>query len=445
MSKTSREVAYEVLYEVIEEGAYANIALDKALFSCTLNALDKRFVTELVYGTIKYLRHLDYVLSFYVKRPLKITDKAAKLVLEMSAYQLLFMDKVPEHALVNEAVELIKSLGKEELANFINGTLRSLARNEVNIVWPDKKNKTKYLATYYSFPEWIIDIFMMRGKAKGAEAICKYFNAPSSLWIRTNTLKTSRDKLIEDLAEAGVKTIPSKKTAEGLLLCQGVNLRELKSVVEGEFIVQDESSMLVAHALNPQKEDVILDLCAAPGGKTTHIATLMENGGKIVACDLHQHRLGLIQQNAKRLGVTNITLEQMDASDLPDFWQESFDKVLVDAPCSGLGVLNRRADARMKKHRYQVKELKVLQAKILDEAAKVLKPKGVLLYSTCTMIKEENEKQVEAFLKRHPEFTLDINLPSFWQNTTGGENGMKQFLPHLDGVDGFFIARLVKA
>lgn len=444
MNNTSRSLAYEVLYEVIENGAYANLLLDKALFSSTLTPIDKKFATEIVYGTIKYLRHLDHVLSFYVKRDLKITDHSARIILEMSAYQMLFMDRVPSHAVINEAVELIKGLNKAHLANFINGTLRSLDRDECFILWPDKKNKTKYLATYYSFPEWIIDIFMMRAKAKGAEAMCKYFNAPSALWIRTNTLKTTRDDLVKSLEDEGVETILSKKTDEGILLKNSGSIRDLTSFNKGEFLVQDESSMLVAHALSPKKNERILDVCAAPGGKTTHIAALMENQGELIACEVQKHRLGLIKENAKKLGIEIIAPKLLDARHLPAKWQASFDRVLVDAPCSGLGVLNRRADARLRKHRYQIGELVKIQEKILDEAARVLKTGGILVYSTCTITKEENEKQVEAFLKRHPDFSLDEDLAKALPNVSGIKGGMKQFLPHLDGVDGFFIARFIK-
>lgn len=444
MTNTSRGLAYEVLYEVIENGAYANLVLDKALFSCTLTPVDKKFATELVYGTIKQLKHLDFVLSFYVKRALKITDKSAKLILEMSAYQMLFMDRVPTHAIINEAVELIKALDKGHLASFINATLRSLAREESFILWPDKKNKAKYLSVYYSFPEWIIDVFMMRGKGKGAEAMCKYFNAPSALWVRTNTLKTTRDELVKALEKEGIETILSKKTNEGILLRNAGSLRALAPFQNGEFLVQDESSILVAHALGPKKGERILDVCAAPGGKTTHIAALMENEGEIIACDLHEHRLGLIKENAKNLGIDIIKTKALDAKTLPNAWVASFDKVLVDAPCSGLGVLNRRADARLRKHRYQVLELAMIQSEILDSASKVLKSGGTLVYSTCTITKEENEKQVEAFLTRHPEFYLDESLKNDLANVSGIEGGMKQFLPHLDGVDGFYIARFKK-
>lgn len=444
MNNTSRSLAYEVLYEVIENGAYANLLLDKALFSSTLTPIDKKFATEIVYGTIKYLRHLDHVLSFYVKRDLKITDHSARIILEMSAYQMLFMDRVPSHAVINEAVELIKGLNKAHLANFINGTLRSLDRDECFILWPDKKNKTKYLATYYSFPEWIIDIFMMRAKAKGAEAMCKYFNAPSALWIRTNTLKTTRDDLVKSLEDEGIETILSKKTDEGILLKNSGSIRDLTSFNKGEFLVQDESSMLVAHAMSPKKNERILDVCAAPGGKTTHIAALMENQGELIACEVQKHRLGLIKENAKKLGIEIIAPKLLDARHLPAKWQASFDRVLVDAPCSGLGVLNRRADARLRKHRYQIGELVKIQEKILDEAARVLKTGGILVYSTCTITKEENEKQVEAFLKRHPDFSLDEDLAEALPNVSGIKGGMKQFLPHLDGVDGFFIARFIK-
>lgn len=444
MNNTSRSLAYEVLYEVIENGAYANLLLDKALFSSTLTPIDKKFATEIVYGTIKYLRHLDHVLSFYVKRDLKITDHSARIILEMSAYQMLFMDRVPSHAVINEAVELIKGLNKAHLANFINGTLRSLDRDECFILWPDKKNKTKYLATYYSFPEWIIDIFMMRAKAKGAEAMCKYFNAPSALWIRTNTLKTTRDDLVKSLEDEGIETILSKKTDEGILLKNSGSIRDLTSFNKGEFLVQDESSMLVAHAMSPKKNERILDVCAAPGGKITHIAALMENQGELIACEVQKHRLGLIKENAKKLGIEIIAPKLLDARHLPAKWQASFDRVLVDAPCSGLGVLNRRADARLRKHRYQIGELVKIQEKILDEAARVLKTGGILVYSTCTITKEENEKQVEAFLKRHPDFSLDEDLAKALPNVSGIKGGMKQFLPHLDGVDGFFIARFIK-
>lgn len=440
----SRELALQILYQVNEEGAYANLALDKALFPCTwLDPRDRGFITEIVYGSVKNRGKLDYVLNQFASTKVNKMDKWTRNLLRLSLYQILFLDKVPDSAAVNEAVKLAKHYGHVD--KFVNAVLRNILRGMDGIQWPDKaKDPVQYLMVQYSFPQWMVERFIRQYGLEDAERLCDWYNQPAAMWIRTNTLKTTRAELKQILEKEGLTVSESRHTPEGLKIENAVNLHKLKSFQQGLFTVQDESSMLVALAAEPAPGQRVLDVCSAPGGKTTHMAQLMKNKGTIYACDIHKHRLDLIAENCKRLGISNVELVQQDGTKLTKRWQEPFDVVLCDVPCSGLGVLGRRADARWAKESEDIAGLYKIQKKILEEAAQLVVPGGTLIYSTCTIAPEENQEMVKAFISEHPEYELDETLTDCWLDVDKEETGYVQFLPFIDDMDGFFIARMMR-
>jgi 16S rRNA (cytosine967-C5)-methyltransferase len=440
----SRELALQILYQVNEEGAYANLALDKALFPCTwLDPRDRGFITEIVYGSVKNRGKLDYVLNQFASTKVNKMDKWTRNLLRLSLYQILFLDKVPDSAAVNEAVKLAKHYGHVD--KFVNAVLRNILRGMEGIQWPDKaKDPVQYLMVQYSFPQWMVERFIRQYGLEDAERLCDWYNQPAAMWIRTNTLKTTRAELKQILEKEGLTVSESRHTPEGLKIENAVNLHKLKSFQQGLFTVQDESSMLVALAAEPAPGQRVLDVCSAPGGKTTHMAQLMKNKGTIYACDIHKHRLDLIAENCKRLGISNVELVQQDGTKLTKRWQEPFDVVLCDVPCSGLGVLGRRADARWAKESEDIAGLCKIQKKILEEAAQLVVPGGTLIYSTCTIAPEENQEMVKAFISEHPEYELDETLTDCWLDVDKEETGYVQFLPFIDDMDGFFIARMMR-
>ncbi len=446
MIKSARQIALEVIYQVNEEGAYANIALDQALLACQLNdSRDKGLVTELTYGSIKNRGHLDYILDQFAKVKTTKMDKMVRNILRLALYQMLYLERIPTSAAVNEAVNLAKKNANRGSEKFVNGILRNIDRNREKIVYPQKKRQpVQYFSVMYSFPQWMVEQWYKNYGAAQTEALCRYFNEPQPLWIRANTLKISPKELERRLLERGYQVTASHVIEEGLCLSGEFNLHQLDLFQDGYFIVQDLSSMHVAHAAAPQKGQRVLDVCSAPGGKTTHLAQLMDNTGEIVACDIHAHRLQLIEENAARLGITNIITQLADGRHLGEVLTGTFDVVLVDAPCSGLGVLGRRADARWSKRRSDIKLLAQLQQEILQQAAALTKAGGTLVYSTCTMTAEENQQVIDSFLADHSEFILDTQLTQCWGETEY-QAGMVQFLPFRDHMDGFFIAKLKRS
>ena len=439
----AREVALKIINEVINEGAYANIALARELGRRGLSDQDRRFVTEIVYGTIKAGDTLDWILGHYVTRPLDKVPPVIRNILRMGVYQLFFLSRVPASAACNQAVELAKKYGHQGTIKFVNAVLRGAARSPEKVKYPEKVNDpVRYIALKHFHPEWIVQRWVDRLGADAAEELCHFNNLTPSLSVRTNMLKTDREKLLQVLAGEGVICEPSQWTPEGILCHEFPALASLASLKAGLFQVQDESSMMVAHALGPKPGEFIIDACGAPGGKSTHIAALMQNRGRLLSTDIYEHKLALTRENASRLGITIIETKAMDATTLHLAYKEKADRVLVDAPCSGLGVLRRKPDSRWRKKPDSVRDLPALQAAILNSAAECVKPGGVLVYSTCTTEPEENENIITAFLQIHKDFELQHTgqfLP------VSQPTDMVQFWPHTDKIDGFFIARMKRS
>lgn len=439
----AREVALKIINDVTQNHAYANIALARELNRQKLSDQDRRFVTELVYGTIKARETLDWMIGFFINRTV---DKIAPIVLNilrMGMYQMFFLSKIPVSAACNQAVELTKKYGHSGTVKFVNAVLRNAGRTPEKIVYPDREqNLVKFLALTYFHPEWLIARWLKRLGPDATEELCSINNVTPALCLRTNTLKNTREELLAVLAQEGVVAQPSDWTPEGIVCQSAPALSTLKSLSTGLFQIQDESSMLVAHVLGAKPGEFIIDTCAAPGGKSTHIAALMENKGRLVATDIYEHKLALIRDNAQRLGLTIIQTHEMDATQIGTKFSGQADRVLVDAPCSGLGVLRRKADSRWRKEETMLKELPKLQRAILYSAADCVKVGGVLVYSTCTTEPEENQAVVESFLRCRPEFALEKT--SDFLPITGHDADMVQLWPHVDHVDGFFIARLTR-
>jgi len=437
----AREVALKIISEVLNNNAYANLALAREINRSKLNDQDRRFITELVYGTIKAKATLDWMISFYINRPI---DKIAPVILNilrLGMYQMFFLSKIPVSAACNQAVELTKKYGHLGTVKFVNAVLRNAGRTPEKIVYPDKQKQiVKFLALTYFHPEWLVARWVKRLGAEATEELCRINNVTPLLCLRTNTLKNTREELLVILESEGFIAEPSQWTPEGIVCQHSPALSTLKSLREGLFQIQDESSMLVAHVLGPLPGEFIIDTCAAPGGKSTHIGALMQNKGRILSIDIHEHKLALIQESAQRLGVSIIETSLLDARAIGSLYRGQADRVLVDAPCSGLGVLRRKADSRWRKEKSMLEELPILQKAILHSAADCVKVGGVLVYSTCTTEPEENQAVVESFLQDRQDFELQKTgsfLPALGSNAD-----MVQLWPHIDHVDGFFITRL---
>lgn len=449
IKETARGMAVHLLTRVEVEGAYANLLLQKNISRLT-DSRDRQFVTLLVNGVLKHRKTLDYALRRHLSKPMSSLPHEVRAILRIGALQILYVDKVPPAAAINESVELAKEFPK--FTGLVNVVLRKVMEKGWEIPWPDSKHEpVRYLSVRYSHPEWMMQRWLKRWGLEETEDFCKANNEPAQTWIRTNTLKISRERLRDRLQDEGIGVELGGRTPESLKIYDFGSLEQLASFREGLFTVQDESSQLVAHVLDPKPGQFVLDACSAPGGKTTHLAQLMQNEGEILAFDIHEHKLELIEQLARKLGITIIQPQLGDARDLPGIRLESQDRVLVDVPCSGLGVLRRRADLRWQKEEQGLQELPALQFAILERAASCVKEGGTLVYSTCTTEPEENFELVKKFRSAHPEFepvNLVDDLPFKLEDARDikqANRGMIQLLPHRHKTDGFFLAKFRRA
>jgi len=443
---TAREIALHVLKAVEADGAYANLALNRALEEYRPSKLDRAFATELAYGTLRTLNTLDWIVSRYVQQPLGDQTVWNRNILRLGVYQIFYMDKVPTGAACFEAVELAKKFGTPGTARFVNGVLRNVARHKDKLQFPDPETDlVTHISLKYFHPIWLVKRWLTELGPAETIALCRANNTIPPNTVRANTLRLDRDTLAVRLEEEGLTVRKTRFAPEGLEIGGFVSMRALASFQEGLIQIQDESSMLAAHAVSPAPGARTLDVCSAPGGKTTHLAQLMENQGTIKALDIHRHKLKLVVDNCRRLGIDNVETGLLDARDLPGEFEGWADFVLVDAPCSGLGVLRRRPDARWRKEPGQITGLVRLQEGILAGAAQCARAGGVLVYSTCTITYEENLGQVQGFLAHHPDFSLE-DLRPFLPAGLGEEQAARGYIeisPHThEGMDGFFIARM---
>lgn len=445
--RSAREAALRALRDIDVKEAYANLALDAHLTRSKLEGRDRALATEIVYGVTRRRGTVDWAIAQVATRPLAQIDPYIRNILRAAVYQILYMERIPHSAAVDEAVNLARQYGHEGVAKFVNGVLRNFLRKLPTLPWPDPaQDPTKALAIEHSHPEWLVQAWSSRFGREDAIKLMESSNRIPPLTIRVNTLKGDRQQTAEALANEGIKTEPTPHSPYGLIihdLTSASHLDKLKAMKAGLFAVQDESSMLVAPVVNPQPGQTIIDVAAAPGGKTTHMAELMNNEGRIIAVDVHEHKIDLVEQNAKRLSIKIIEGLCLDAREIGKLMANRADAVLCDVPCSGLGTLARRPDARWRKTPKDVEELVPIQRAILESASLAVKPGGTLVYSTCTIEPRENQEMVAAFIQNNPDFTFDDIRPYLPPSLAqDAQDGWIQLLPHIHGTDGFFIARL---
>lgn len=440
-STLSRKVALEIFQDVVRKDAFAALSLDDRLKNVNLSQLDKRFCASIVYRTIENLIRIDYALSFFLKDAQGLDPKVMD-ILRISACQLLFHDRIPENAVVDEAVKLTRELGMEGLTGLTNAVLRSLVRGKDTIKWPTEDEGARYLSIMYSVPMWLAERLMDAYGPQLTREICAYRTEAHYTTIRPN-LSRFTDAEFEALLQKKVWEIEKGKAPHSYHVRLASEIARDADYLAGNFSIQGESSMLAAQAVDARRGMQILDCCAAPGGKTAYLAEQMNGTGRVYAWDVHDHRVALLRAMARRLRLDNVRPAVRDASILKEELTGSMDAVLLDAPCSGLGVMDNKPDIKLRATRESVDELVTLQEKLLDTCCQYVKRGGTLVYSTCSMLPEENADQIRRFLARHDEFALaplPLSIGEEFQKLYG-ENGM-QLLPHRDRVEGFFIARL---
>lgn len=427
----ARNIALKSLYEINTKQAYSNIVLDKYINENRekLSKLDINFISELVYGVVTWKLTLEYIIQKYSKIKLKKMSDWVKNILYLGSYQILFLDKVPKSAAVNESVNLCKKYNFKSVG-LVNAILRKIEKSdyeEINTI----TNSITRISLKYSIPEWIVKKFCDEYGEEETANICQNLNLRPNISVRINRLKGK-----VELGEKGI--LEDFRTITGTK-----NITKTKEYIEGNITIQDEAAGLSSFVLAPKEGEIVLDVCSAPGGKTTYLAELMHNKGKIVAWDIYEERLKQVEQNAKRLGIDIIQTEVHDATKLKEEYVEKFDKILLDVPCLGLGVIRRKPDIKWNRQEEDIKEISDIQFNILKTCSKYLKRNGTLVYSTCSMLKEENDAIIEKFIKEENFETVNIEeqIPNEFSKIT--TNNMVQFLPSQNH-DGFFITMLKK-
>ena len=432
----ARETALSALIACRKEGAWSNGVLKEYIQRDRLDPRDAGLATRLCYGVIQNRGKLDFYLKQLLTGKLRDLHPAVRDILHLGLYQIYELDKIPDSAAVNEAVALTKKYVKNpRAASLVNGVLRSAVRTKGQLAEP-----VSY-ADKYSHPEELIRLLKGNLPKGTLEGVLIADNAAPQTVVQVNILKTTAAKLVELLQQQGVSARPHSWMEDALVLDHTGNLEQLPSFREGLFYVQDPASRLSVQCarLEELENPRVLDCCAAPGGKSFAAAMALGGRGSITSCDVHAHKTGLIEGGAKRLGIENITVRQQDATQTVEQWIGAMDAVICDAPCSGLGIIRKKPDIRYKDQK-ELEQLPALQKNILDTQAAYVKPGGVLLYSTCTVLRRENEDVVTAFLREHPDFSLEpLALP---EALPKNETGMLTLIPGQYDTDGFFICRL---
>ena len=439
---TARDAALSALRDVVRNGAYSSQALDRSLNAVELSPEDRRLAASIFYFAVENRLYIEWALNHLMQTK---AEPLVEDVMHIAAAQILFMDRIPDHAATDEAVKQVRALGRDGLTGLVNGVLRSLtrARDAGELALPDREAEPeKYLSIRYSFSEAAARRLIAACGLETAEAIVSYTPAERAQTVRPNGMKIDRADFERNLTEIGYMWHKSEVPGAYRILAAG-DLSATDDYRRGLFAIQGESSQLAALAVEARPGMQILDACAAPGGKTCLMAEAMRGAGRVYAWDLHEHRVELIRAAARRLGLENVRPMTHDARRAPDSMLLSMDAVLVDAPCSGLGVIADKPDVKYRLTDEELDKLPGIQAAILDACAKCVRPGGLLVYSTCTILPEENQKQVRAFLDRHPEFAPETSEKWLPESLRGHmEDGMLSILPHRDGMEGFFIARM---
>ncbi|WP_156289019.1 16S rRNA (cytosine(967)-C(5))-methyltransferase RsmB [Oceanobacillus salinisoli] len=441
-----RNSVLDLLIRTEKDEGFSHLLIDHEIKSKQFDPKDEKLLTEIVYGTLQRKITIDYYIDCFINSKKKM-DLWVRALLRMSIYQMVFLDKVPDHAVIHEAVEIAKKRGHKGISGFVNGILRSVQRKGI----PQTsaiKDDAKRLSIETSHPEWLVKRWISEYGYETTRFMCEANITRKHQSIRVQPLKISRDKAIETLTEIGFEVRPSKLSDQGIIIEKG-NILSTDLFKNGFVTIQDQSSMLVGEMLEAKPNMQVLDACSAPGGKATHIAEKMENEGAIHAYDLHKKKVNLIDDKASVLGLTIIDANQADARRLKEIHQpESFDRILVDAPCSGLGVIRGKPEIKYNKKEEDIRNLSKIQLEILDSIASLLKTGGLLIYSTCTVDVEENENVVQNFLEKHSDFQIDEtffdSLPDEVKQSPGISDLGFQLFPQDYQTDGFFLTRLKK-
>jgi 16S rRNA (cytosine967-C5)-methyltransferase len=439
-----RQLAFLALRDVHRRGAFTDIALDRVLRTAKLNSADRGLVTELVYGSVRRSRSLDALIDQLGKKKAHQQPPELRTILHIGLYQLRYQERIPPSAAVNTTVELAKENGFKGLAGVVNGLLRQYERlaasSSDSLQLPVEP--VERLGVLHSFPDWIIKMWIEQLGVEETEQLCEWLNQSPSIDLRINPLRVSIEDVEAAMQSAGVNVHRVPQLPQALRVAGGTGtIQKLPGFSEGWWTIQDSSAQLVSHLLDPQAGDVVIDACAAPGGKTTHMAELMEDEGKIWACDKAASRLKKLKENAQRLQLKSIQICTGDSRNFSQF-TNSADRVLLDAPCSGLGTLHRRPDIRWRVTPATVDELSVLQGELLEQAATWVKPGGVLVYATCTLHQQENEGVILPFLERHSHWQIEPPPADSPVSAFSTPQGWIKVWPHRHQMDGFFMVRL---
>lgn len=446
MIDKTREVALKTLYKIDKEETYSNLALDE-MIKQNKNNLDSRdigLISEIVYGTVSWKLTIDEIIKKYSSIKMKKISPWILNILRMGIYQIIFLDKIPKSAAVNESVNLAKRYGHKGSSNFVNAILRKVNKEDIEEFYKIE-NSIERISKITSTPEWIVDELLKEKNEKEVEEICKSFNIKPKTSIRVNRLKITKTELKEKLKERNINCQDGK--LNDFLTIDGLkDIENLDLFKEGYFTVQDESAGMASIVLNPLENEFVLDACSAPGGKTTHLAEIMNNKGKIIAWDIYDHRLNLIKQNYKRLGINIIETYLNDATIYKEEYFEKFDKILLDVLCLGTGVIRRKPDIKWQRKKENINEITKIQMQILETCSKYLKKGGELVYSTCSIFEEENQNIIDSFLNKNPEYKI-----SRYENITNNveiskylvENKYIKIYPNNTN-DGFFICKIYK-
>jgi len=442
---SSRSLALDVLVDLERRDAYSDVLLNTVLDrQPRMSARDRALTSHLVYGVLRWRNRLDHHLARFCRQPLQKLHPKVLQILRLGAYQILFLDRIPDRAAVAEAVDLTRHAGVAQASGLVNAVLRRVA--ECGAELPDQLSAEQRLSLLFGCPGWLVERWITEYGADGAESLCRGAARVPQLWLRTDPRRTSRDAALARLAQAGIDAFPGAFAPEAIGLSGG-DPRANPLVAEGLAVVQDQASQLISHWLAPTPGWRVLDGCAAPGMKTAHLAGLAGDNGSVEALEIHPHRAEQMRQLAGRHGLTNLNVHCTDARMFRA--EKPYDAVLVDAPCSGLGVLHRTPEAKWRRRPEDLDELPELQAAILDNLAAAVRPGGVLVYATCTTLHAENEAVMETFLAAHPEFRTEppASGPVDWQPFLGADGFLRTYPAGLEGsgsmaVDGFFSARL---
>ena len=436
-----RGTAVKVLNRVERTDSYLDKVLDAELRSGELNDLDKGLLNELVHGVLRWQNRLDWVLNGFSHGNFAKSEINVKNTLRVALYQILFLERIPHAAAVNEGVEFIKRIRGEKPAGLVNAVLRNIIRNIDGIRYPDpEEDRVQYMAVFYSHPHWMVKRWLERLGQESTERLLTANNERPGMFLRINRLKITPEEFCARLDAQHISYTRSSFLPHFVRVKTLTGIAQMDLFRNGMFTIQDESAALPCQLLDPHPGQRVIDLCAAPGGKTTNLAEMMKNEGEIVALDKYEAKLNLIRASCERLGVR---IADLHAADATTYEAPPADRVLLDAPCSGLGTLAKKPDMKWKRELSDVRKLTATQDALLESAARLVKPGGALVYSTCTMEPEENEELITAFLSRHPEFSLD-RADRYLPADVVTPEGYVATFPHLHFMDGSFAVRLVK-